>query len=221
MYLVYNKYSLQLKPVQRCAVLLKREVIRQWLLDAWQQVPYQECVTIVPFINLDARVHKVKIRMAQCQHTDWCHDRMTEGRPCAQQALRYHIFCVNSSDHVHPVVLHAAWGCDGKYFFIHEPYEVHSGRWISLQQVAATFKSCLLVGSGELVWRLLWHCSFSFFLMTALTDATEIPNWHAICLCVLWICGAVSWVQSRYQCKRCADDHCQCVTWNFLFSQLL
>ena len=114
-------------PVCWRAVLLKHEVIRRWLLDIWQQVPHQEWVTIVLPNNLDARVHKVKICTAQRWHTDWYHDGITEGRPCGQQALKCHIFLVNSSGHVHPVILCVAWGCDGKYFF--HPWTIWSSPW--------------------------------------------------------------------------------------------
>jgi len=62
-------------------------------------------------------------------------------------------------------------GADGKYFFIREPYEVYCGRQISEKYCGKQ--------------RLFWLCSFRSFLMMALTDAAESPNWHAICLCVL------------------------------------
>ena len=174
-----------------CAVLLKCEVIRRWLLDIWQQVLHQECVTIVLPINLDARVHKVKIRTAQHWRTG-----MTERRSCAQQALWRYIFLANSSGHVHPVVLRVAWGCDGKYFSSvnHMKFTVEDGYRFSRRRQRSS-RACLLEAVSSCA-RLFRHYSFKSFLMIALRDATEIPIWRAICLCVLWVWGAVSWLNA-------------------------
>jgi len=52
-----------------------------------------------------------------------------------------------------PVILHVVCGCDGKYFFICELYEVqYSPRKTDIASAGhGTFELCLLVGSGELV----------------------------------------------------------------------
>jgi len=50
-------------------------------------------------------------------------------------------------------------------------------------------RACLLVAVSSCARRV---CSVRSFIMIALTDATEIPIWRAICLCVLLVCGAVS-----------------------------
>ena len=181
-----------------CAVLLKREVIRRWLLDIWQQVPHQECVTIALPINHDARVHKVKIRTAQRWHTDWCHDGMTEGRPrpCAHSKRSGATSFLRTLAATYNRSFCVLFGAATVHiFFIREQYEVHRGRRISLQQ--ATSKSLAYWQRWARVRRLFRYCSYRSFLMIALTDATEIPIWREICLYVLMVCGAVSWLNAK------------------------
>jgi len=101
--------------------------------------------------------------------------------PCAQQALRCHIFLVNSSGHVHPVVLRIAWGCDGKYFF--HPWTIWSSPWKTDRPIASA-------GNGNVqVVLACWQ------LQILLNDCIDRCYWNLdlacnLPLCVLW-CSTV------------------------------
>jgi len=80
-----------------------------------------------------------------------------------------------------------------------------------ISQAAATFKSCLLVGSSELV------CATCLQRQILHNDRVDRRYWNPYLACNLPLCTIGVWssffltqlVQSHYQCELCANNHCQ------------